>query len=214
MEEIWKTVVIVENDGVLELSMYEISSFGRVRSYLGSNNAKCEGRAIEEPRILKPTVTKSGYLRIGLRIDGRQKIFSIHRLVALAFLDRPSSYSLQVNHKDENKGNNRVDNLEWCTASYNTNYGSRNRRVSKKIKELKSTAEWKATNCGGSVHNSEAVIGVHAKTDEVVEFASMSGANEYFNKKNADRSISAAVRGKQKTAYGYYWYYKKAFKNK
>ena len=54
----------------------------------------------------------------------------IHRLVALAFLDNPNNYP-QINHKDENKLNNCVDNLEWCDAKYNINYGTRNDRMAK-----------------------------------------------------------------------------------
>ena len=212
MKEVWKPIIIESNGKLLKLDMYEISSFGRVRSYRSSNNNKCEGRTREEPRILKQTKASNGYMRIGLRINGKQKVFLIHRLVALTFLDKPNSYDLQVSHRDENKENNNVTNLEWCTASYNTNYGKRNETVSKKIKEYKSTSEWKSKNCKDKIHNSEAVVGVNVKTGEKIEFVSMSCANEYFNRKNADKSISATVRGVQKTAYGYYWYYKKDYK--
>lgn len=58
-----------------------------------------------------------------------RKIASLHRLVAEAFIPNPCNYPV-INHIDENKGNNRADNLEWCSAKYNCNYGSRNAKIS------------------------------------------------------------------------------------
>lgn len=90
--------------------LYEVSSYGRVR------NSKTY-------RILKAWIT-FGYLMVEL--SGRKR-FYVHRLVAETFI--PNIEKLpQVNHKDEDKTNNRVDNLEWCTAKYNINYGSRTER--------------------------------------------------------------------------------------
>lgn len=103
--EIWKDVKNYEG-------IYQISNFGQVR-----NNKK----------ILKPAL-KRGYLQIGLRKNGIRKFFQVHRLVADAFISNPNKLP-QVNHKDENKLNNEVNNLEWCSASYNNSYGSRLKRV-------------------------------------------------------------------------------------
>lgn len=80
---------------------------------------------------------RSGYPSVDLYkteiIDGvvkhSHKMICIHRLVAEAFIPNPNNLP-QVNHKDENKFNNNVNNLEWCTAEYNTNYGTRNKKVS------------------------------------------------------------------------------------
>lgn len=89
---------------------YAISNLGNVYSYKNGKVVK-----------LSPLITKGGYLFIVLYKNGERKYYLIHRLVAEAFLPNPNNYP-QVNHKDENKQNNNVENLEWCTAQYNTEY--------------------------------------------------------------------------------------------
>lgn len=86
---------------------YEVSSRGRVR-----------GRW-----VLKPYMTKDGYLVAQLREDGKTRKFRINRLVATVFIPNPENLP-QVNHKNENKTDNRVENLEWCTAKQNINSGT------------------------------------------------------------------------------------------
>jgi hypothetical protein len=111
MEE-WKTIII-DNEEV----NYEVSSFGRVRNKKRKN-------------IL--SVHKvSGYYKVHLSINGKKKMCSVHRLVAIAFIPNPNNLP-QINHKDEDSSNNYVQNLEWCTASYNINYGTRNQRAAEK----------------------------------------------------------------------------------
>lgn len=107
MDEIWKPVTIKEyND------CYEVSNFGRVRS---------TRRGI----ILKPSITNRGYLRVVLCKCMKTKSMLVHRLVALAFVENDNpKFKKLVNHKDEDKKNNRSDNLEWCNATYNSNYGT------------------------------------------------------------------------------------------
>lgn len=112
--EIWKDIQGFEN-------LYQVSNLGRVKSL----NYKHTGKE----KILK--LTKSnGYLDVILYNAGEYKHCLVHRLVAQAFIPNINS-SLQVNHKDENKLNNRVDNLEWCTPKYNSNYGTKTIRFSK-----------------------------------------------------------------------------------
>ena len=78
---------------------------------------------IKRDKVLKPGVA-GGYLRVVLCNNGKMRNHLIHRLVALAFISNPDNLP-EVNHKDENKTNNCVWNLEWCTKKYNNNYGTR-----------------------------------------------------------------------------------------
>lgn len=87
-------------------SPYEVSNIGRVRGRNG---------------VMKPVPLKNGYLTVILRKGGKSYCKYIHRLVASAFLPTADK-RLQINHRDKNKANNRVDNLEWCTAEYNVSY--------------------------------------------------------------------------------------------
>ena len=115
MEEIWKDVKGYEG-------LYKISNFGRVWS-------------IRRKLFLKPV--DKPYLRVRLySIDGTNKMFSVHRLVAEAFIPNPDNLPC-INHKDENKMNNCIDNLEWCTAKYNSNYGTAKQRWGEKQKGKK-----------------------------------------------------------------------------
>lgn len=103
MEEIWKDVVGYEG-------LYEVSDNGKVKS-------------LRKNHLMTPTITR-GYAYLKLRdSQGNDKSFPVHRLVAIAFIPNPNCYNC-VNHKDENKLNNNAYNLEWCTLSYNFNYGT------------------------------------------------------------------------------------------
>lgn len=132
MEE-WKDIKGYEG-------LYQVSNEGRVKS-LSRNcfvkdklgNKYC--RTIKE-KILKPIKQSNGYLYNTLHKNGEGKMFRTHRLVAEAFI--PNSNSLLIiNHKDEDKENNSVSNLEWCTPKYNSNYGnSIAKRVTKQAKQV------------------------------------------------------------------------------
>ena len=88
--------------------MYEVSNLGRVKN-------------VETGRILKPGKDSRGYLQAGLYKNGIVRKFLIHRLVAQSFIQNPNNYP-EINHRDEDKTNNAVSNLEWCTRDYNNNY--------------------------------------------------------------------------------------------
>ena len=116
IEEIWRPVVGYEG-------LYEISSYGRVRSLdmyvkIGYGNDR-----LHKGKVLNPAKDTGGYLKVHLYCNGKQKTIDVHRLVAQAFLPNPDNLP-QVNHKDEDKTNNNVTNLEFCTAKYNLSYGT------------------------------------------------------------------------------------------
>lgn len=126
--EIWKDI-----NGYI--GIYQVSNMGNVRS-LQREEYKCrQGYRVRKGRQLKPGRDKKGYLLVGLRKDGKCKTRRIHRLVAEAFIPNPNNLP-QINHKDENKCNNTVDNLEWCTPSYNINYGKANMLRAISLKKL------------------------------------------------------------------------------
>lgn len=110
--------------------LYEVSDQGRVRSI---DRYDSIGR-LRKKRYIKLLLHSSGYFSVGLSKKGKVTIYLVHRLVAQVFIPNPLGLP-QVNHKDEDKLNNNVDNLEWCTAKYNNNYGtSRDRAKNTAIK--------------------------------------------------------------------------------
>lgn len=117
MIEIWKEIEGYEG-------LYEVSNLGRVKS-LGNNKSRKE-------KVLKPGNNGRGYIQVYLHKNGQKEKLFVHRLVAQAFI--PNTQNLpEVNHKDEDKTNNCVDNLEWVSSRENTNYGTRNLRVAEKL---------------------------------------------------------------------------------
>ena len=107
--------------------LYQVSNLGRVKSL-----ARVVIRSDGKPNTVNEKILKygmnRGYCAVVLCKDGKKKMYKVHRLVAMAFLRNPHNLP-EVNHKDEDKKNNCVDNLEWCTSLYNINYGSHNERV-------------------------------------------------------------------------------------
>lgn len=103
MEE-WKNVIGYEG-------LYEISNIGNVRN-------------VRRNKLLKLIKTNLGYIQVNLYKNGIMTVLRVHRLVAQAFIPNPDNLP-DVNHKDEVKTNNNVDNLEWCDRNYNNNYGHR-----------------------------------------------------------------------------------------
>lgn len=178
IEEIWKTIEGYPN--------YEVSNLGNVRSLNFHKEKKI--------KLKTPTKNKFGYLRILLWKDGKPKLQSIHRLVAKAFIPNPDNLP-QVNHKDENKQNNCVDNLEWCTASYNINYGTRTERVKQN-----------RTNKQGKEHHLSKPINQYTENGKFIKMwdNTMDIQREFgFYQSN----ICACANGKKNSAYGFIWKY-------
>ena len=163
MMEIWRDI-----EGYKGL--YQVSNKGRVKSlYKGSE------------RILRPGIESSGYYNIILCNDSVRKTFRLHRLVAEAFIPNPYNKP-QVNHKDENKKNNCVENLEWCDRVYNINYGTRNERISRKILQYSRSGEF--IREWPSALEVERILGI------------------------ANSHIIACCKDKRKSAGGFIWKYK------
>ena len=160
---------------------YSVTDDGRVFS-LNYNHTG-------EKKELKPRLC-NGYYRIILHICGVKKCFLVHRLVSLAFIPNPDNLP-EVNHKDENKTNNIVGNLEWCDSKYNNNYGTRTKRLSETQLNRKDQSK---------------PIQQFTKDGVFIK--------EYPSMKEAERQngfyschISSCCKGKYKQAYGYIWRY-------
>ena len=144
--EVWKNVV--EYEGV-----YEVSNLGNVRRIFTNHT-----------RMLKPILTHNGYYNISLCRDSKVHSKRLHRIVAEAFIDNVENLPV-INHKDEDKLNNKASNLEWCSVKYNTNYGTglsrgaqkRNKPIYQYDKDRNFIQEWKslteASNAGYSAGN-------------------------------------------------------------
>lgn len=159
MEIVWKDVSGYED-------YYEVSNQGVIRN----KNTQ---------RVLKPMLKKNGYLTVDLGYRGTKTV-SVHRIVATAFIEHPNKFPC-VNHKNENKIDNRVDNLEWCTQKYNLNYGF-----------------------GATAKNSP-VLQFDASGNFIKLWASIKEAAETLGIKY--QGISRVCRGERKTSGGFRWEY-------
>ena len=168
---------------------YSVNENGDIRSnrieYVDSLGRK----TYKKEQLLSWHIGEIGYARVALTDGVSVKHIPVHRIVAMAFIDNPNGYKF-INHKDENKLNNNVSNLEWCTSKYNANYGTRNERMRKTLAERQP--------------NSLPVIAT--KPD---------GTEEYYKSaRHAERvlgyphtGISNMLKGRTKTACGRVWRY-------
>ena len=181
--EIWKDIKGFEGK-------YQVSNYGNVKSLNYNRTGK--------ERLLKQNIDKYSYHNIHLYSYGKDKRFLIHRIVAEAFIPNPDNLPY-VNHKDENKHNNHVDNLEWCTQLYNLNYGSRNERIrkslSKKVYQYtidgKFVKEWEsAMECGRNGFNQQNIVsccrGGHFKNNKWVNITQHKGYRWSYEKKESN----------------------------
>ncbi len=178
MTEIWKDVKGYEG-------LYQVSNLGRVRSLdrLDSLGRKLEGK------IRKPSKDRYEYLKVVLCRNNIQKTYRVHRLIAEAFLPNPENKP-QVNHINEIKGDNRVENLEWMTCKENINYGSHNERSAKtkSVPVRQYDLQWNLIATYESASEAERQTGIH------------------------QGNISATCLSKRRTAGGFRWRYLKEVK--
>lgn len=181
MEEIWKDIVGYEG-------LYQASNLGNIKSITHiRKNGKNENRlCTTKGKMLKPGIDSNGYMLVVLSKKGKTKSYRVHRLIALTFIKNNAKCKC-INHKDENKLNNQVDNLEWCTHRYNNNYGTKGKRISQK--------------------NSIKVNQYDLKGNFIKQWNSMTEAEKKLNIKRAATNICACCKNKVKSAYGYKWEY-------
>ncbi len=168
MNEVWRDIKGYEG-------IYQVSNLGRVKSLPIKSKTK-----YFKGDTLKTFVNKVGYVCVNLS----RKTYKVHRLVAETFIDNPYDYKF-VNHKDEDKTNNSIDNLEWCNAKYNNNYGTRNERISKK--------------------RGKTVIQYDLEGNEIRRWISARKAARYYGIGHSN--ITDCCVGRQKTSCGYLWRY-------
>lgn len=187
MEEIWKDVPEYEG-------LYQVSTKGRVRSLDRTYQTKRSVSYHNKGRILSPNINNSGYLYLCLCNGKKHWYAKVHRLVALAFIPNPNNLP-EVNHKDGNKLNCCVDNLEWCNHSSNHKH-SYKMRLSKV--EIAQKAKRKK------------VLQIDPVTEDVVkEWDSIAEASKHFYNTPRSTSIYRCIHGEYKTASGYKWRYSK-----
>ena len=169
MEEIWKDIEGYEG-------LYQVSNLGKVRSLNYNRTGKT--------RLLRPNPNENRYLKVSLCKNGKAKTYKVHRLVAQAFIPNPDGFP-EINHIDEDQQNNRVDNLEWCDHIYNSNHGTRNKRISST--KLNDQQKSKRVRC--------------VETGEVYPSQSEAARQTGMNRSN----IAQVCRGERKTVGGFHW---------
>ena len=192
-EEIWKPIIIEKNEVLYDFTgKYEVSNYGRVRSL---NYAKSR-----EIKVLKPHEHK-GYLHIGLYKNGKEIKFQVHRLVAYCFIPNPQNLET-VNHKDYNRANNSVDNLEWISREDNAREAQKGKSKPQSEEHRRKNSEAKK----GSKNPSATKV-LCVETGMV--FNCIKDASIWLGIKHTKgySNISSCCRGKSKTAYGYHWKY-------
>ena len=158
-------------------------------------------------KVLKPNISRSGYHTVELfKGDGsKSKRVLIHRLVAFLFIPNPQNYP-QVNHKDEDKSNNRADNLEWCTPKYNMNYGEMAKIRHTLIDYTKPI--FKEIALKNSMENRRQVDQFDKSGNYIASYDSIKDAERAIGVKSS-HIVDCCKGGKHKTSNGYIWKYRK-----
>lgn len=190
MEEIWKDVKDFEG-------LYQVSNLGRVRSLTHIEVIKsrwgnlCERKI--KGRVLKMSLWRNGYFYFSLWKNNKETSFSVHRIVSIHFIPNLENKP-EVNHKDGNRKNNRIENLEWVTSSENRIHSFR---------VLKTKHPMKDKHFPDRCHK---VIQYDLLGNKIQEF---NGIMEAAEKIDVLRTgIGACCRNKAKTCGGFKWKYK------
>ena len=173
---------------------YEVDQFGRVFGLDRVVTVVDGNRTYKKPlsgKQMKQSMHDKGYKTVSLTKDGKTKMMFVHRIVAEAFLPNPDNLPM-VNHKDEDKTNNFLENLEWCTAAYNNTYGNAIERRAKKLR-------------GRESEKRVAVVGCTLDGKYEEWFSSIAEAAKIVN--GSTSAISKVCKGERKMAYGYRWSY-------
>jgi hypothetical protein len=187
MKEIWKDINGYEG-------MYQISNLGRVKSLARIVERQNNHDLFVRERILTNGTYLNGYKYARLHRGGQTKNELIHRLVASAFIENKENLPF-VNHKDETKDNNVINNLEWCTREYNMNYGTCRARIKKNVDLIKR---------GNAIK--KPIKQLDADGNIIKNWDSSFDAETHFAGKFTG-NISKCLRGRQEKSYGYKWQY-------
>ena len=208
MIEEWRKIRINKNGIDYDFSdAYEVSNMGNIRSidrYIVDTNGR---RRFIKGIKRTPIIDKDGYLLVSLWKNGKGGMFKIHRIVCTMFLPNPTNLPI-INHKDEDKTNNCVDNLEWCDAEYNSNYGTAiDRRVDAYKKQWceeqrKKVLETRRKN--DSISAPKYVLQICPLTNCIIKM--YSSASE-AQRETKILHIDAVCRGERNKAGGYKWIY-------
>lgn len=181
MSEEWKTIAGFDD--------YRVSALGQVFSIPRMDKLGREVRG----GLRQIYKRNDGYCFVALSKDGKKSSMNLGRLVAIAFIPNPAALP-EVNHKDGNRSNNVVENLEWVTSSEN---------ISHSYKQLGRIAPRPSLGRFGSAHHrSKAVVATHLKTGERLEFGSMLEAERSGYTRSC---VQSCIRGTRKTHKGCSW---------
>ena len=174
----------------LPVDCYEDTYFVSTRGVIKAiDRINYRGYHLKE-HIMKYATDKNGYKRVYLTKYGKTKSMLVHQVVARAFIPNPNNLP-EVNHKDENKSNNCVENLEWCTHQYNSNYGTRVSRIIPK-----------------TIDKTRTPVDQYDLNDNLIkEWYSMNEASRQLN--IIQQNISKCCHGTRQTAGGFKWKFHK-----